>query len=198
MDKKRKRTLTVNKGARRAFLDFCITLANTAPENYEAFFMEGLRQSVFKTEFVDDSAFSWFGKQIPDLVENVSTLASFVSSGEGFSIITSQAEGFAVSDGCIRGGIGEVGKIEYCKGLFEGRKEVLKGINRNDLVDTFFEILPFFLHQPEEGGPKMIPIRQCPECTQPFLSRRWDQQFCCALHGQRWRSRQKYVKKSEE
>lgn len=206
LDKKLGRHLTVNKGRARAFLGLCVELANAKPDHYEGVFTAALKRGDFKTDFEDNEVFNVFGKQIPALVDNVTTLAVCVSTQEEFSVIARRASGIDVMDGSIVMGRGEAGTIEFYKekrissaptGKKKATKEIIKEIGRNALVDTFYENLPSVLYQPKEGGPKMIPIRQCLECKKPFLARRWDQDFCGIQHSQKWRSREKYRKTQE-
>jgi len=187
----REHYLSVNKGKYRDFLALCVDLATADPAHYEAAFLASMKRGDFFTDFANENAFSWFGKQIPELVACVNTLAACVS-GEGvFGIEAQRASGIWVENCAIVSSVGNAGFVEFYREE-DGKRQTIKKILRNDLIDVFFETLPLALHQPKEGSPKMIPIRLCRLCEKAFLARQWNQLFCSPQHSQNWRAREVY------
>lgn len=194
------RDISVTKGSAREFISFCVELSKARPEHYQQILESALARGAFKTQIHIDSAFSYFGKRIPALVENVTILATCVSGERSFQIETNNAI-------AVGGGRGELihhgrpgGTVRYLRSLdlrsIGTEVELIKECERNFLVDVFYDVLSSVLcQQPGLGEEKMLPIRLCPECEQPFFARRWDQAFCNQKHSQRWRSRESYRRK---
>ncbi len=195
--------LNVNKGKSRAFVSFCVDLAKAKEGYWQQLFEAAHDRGDFKTKFTDgETAYGYYEKLIPALVDNIITLAACVSNEEHFTIESMTHTGLNIQNGFISMGFGSNKPIRYSR-VLEGKyvlekTELIKECGKNELVDIFFDTMDNVLQQPKEGSLKKIPILQCPECKQPFLARRWDQKFCNLQHSQKWRSREQYKKQKRQ
>ncbi len=203
LDREFHHRFVVNKSGTRLFLAFCVELTNAEPETWKHLFAAAITKGAFKTHFAD-GGFDFYEKQIPALIENVRQLATCVSNEKSFSLEKSGVAGVIINNAAVSMGITRDRKIMYSRNISEfvstlpEHRELIAEVGCNELVDVFFDVLSRALYQPKKNSLAMIPIRECPECKQPFLARRWDQRFCNQQHSQKWRSREYYRKRKEQ
>ncbi|MCF8056540.1 MAG: hypothetical protein K9K37_07865 [Desulfocapsa sp.] len=186
--------IRVNKGNARAFVAFCVQLADPEELHWQQLFETNFNRGIFKTGAVDfESAWEWYGDQLPDLVDNIMVLATCVSTEEQFFIESGITRCVNVVHGAKVSGETQKKWLLYGRGsCYEvsgsDSVEPPRECKFNEFVEAFFSSLNHVL----SGSEKLIPIRNCQECRRPFLARRWDQKFCNLQHSQKWRARENY------